>query len=329
MAQNNEFDDGFQHKNHYNDDDYFVTDEQSPTEVMQPVAQPQEETHEYDQTEFTYPPEEELGEPYENPEYFNLSDFHYENLSPQDTYGGEWVTRNAYDDLYENTAFLDNELATVSRDSRAYYNEVSRLQSQIEAMSEEDQKNSKTLQARQQNIADKEDQLRLRESEMELTERKNNVWKWAATIIAVITTILFLTFLVLWTNARTNSSDVEGQKEAQTQQVQQMKDQLEAERQSKAEAETQVKDQQTRIDGLNKQVSDLNREREDQKKRFDDQENQLKELEQQVKDMDEIDVPTVTTTVESRSVETQTLHEQSDPVTVTATVTAPAENITE
>lgn len=328
----------------YNDSDYFVTDEESQTEVFEPVS-PQdngEEQYYRDSTEFIDPNTQGDYSDY-NSEYdqtqviFDLNDFHYDNLSPQDKYGDEWVTRNAYDELYDNALNLDDELATVSRDSRSYYNEVSRLQARIEEMSDEDQKNANSIRAKQDALEDREQELRQRESDVEYDEKKNKILKRVLIGVSIISSILALTFIFLWFGARSESRDAEGQNSVQTEQVQQLKDQLESERQAKATAENQAKDLQNRINGLNNQIAGINKERDEQKKKLDDQNKQLKDLEDQIKDLDNIDAATVTTTVESRTVETQvsTVREQSEPVTqtqvqtVTVTAVPPAETLVE
>lgn len=321
----------------YNDSDYFVTDEEPQTEVFEPVSPENDEKYYGDSTKFIDPnSSESYDDEFDQTQViFDLNDFHYDNLAPQDKYGDEWVTRNAYDELYDNAVSLDDELATVSRDSRSYYNEVSRLQARIEEMNDEDQKNANSIRAKQKALEDREQEIRQRESDIEYDEKKNIILKRVLIGVSIVSTILAITFVSLWLGARSDNKDAEGQNSMQTEQVQQLQEQLENERQAKATAENQAKDLQDRINGLNNQISEINKERDDQKKKLDDQNNQLRDLENQIKDLDNIDASTVTTTVESRSVETQvsTIREQSEPVTQTTTVTAtvapPANQVTE
>lgn len=335
------FDDD-QSQDDYNDSDYFVTDENSQTEVFETVSPHENGEKRYygeDHTEILNENEYDDYPGYDRSELiFDLNDFHYDNLSPQDTYGDEWVTRNAYDELYNNALNLDDELATVSRDSRSYYNEVSRLQARIEEMSDEDQKNAQSIRAKQEALEDRETELRQRESDVEYDEKKNKILKRTLIGVSIISSILALTFIFLWFGARNESRDAEGQNSMQNEQVQQLQEQLEGERKAKATAESQAKDLQDRVNGLNNQITDINKERDDQKKKLEDQNKQLKDLEEQIKDLDNIEAATVTTTVESRSIETQvsTVREQGEPVTqtqvqtvtVTANPTPPEEDLT-
>lgn len=336
------FDDDQSHDD-YNDSDYFVTDNDSQTEVFKSVSPQDNEDERYygeDETELIDTNNYDEYHDYDKTQViFDLNDFHYDNLSPQDKYGDEWVTRNAYDDLYGNAVSLDDELATISRDARGYYNEVSRLQARIEEMSDEDQKNANSIRAKQDALEDREQELRQRESDVEYDEKKNKILKRTLIGISIVSSILAITFIFLWFGARNESKDAEGQNSMQTEQVQQLQEELEGERQAKATAEGKAKDLQDRINGLNNQITDINKERDDQKKKLEDQNQQLKDLEEQIRDLDNIEASTVTTTVESRAVETQvsTVREQGEPVTetqvqtvtVTANPTPPEADLTQ
>jgi len=339
--KNDNFDDD-QSQNDYNDSDYFVTDENSQTEIFETVSPNENNEKRYygeDQTEILNENEYDDYPGYDSSQFiFDINDFHYDNLSPQDTYGDEWVTKNAYEDLYNNALNLDDELATVSRDSRSYYNEVSRLQARIEEMSDEDQKNAQSIRAKQEALEDRETELRQRESDVEYDEKKNKILKRTLIGVSIISSILALTFIFLWFGARNESRDAEGQNSMQSEQVQQLQEQLESEKKAKATAENQAKDLQDRVNGLNNQITDINKERDSQKKKLEDQNKQLKDLEEQIQDLDNIEAATVTTTVESRSIETQvsTVREQDEPVTqtqiqtvtVTPNPTPPEEDLT-
>lgn len=339
--KNDNFDDD-QSQNDYNDSDYFVTDENSQTEIFETVSPNENNEKRYygeDQTEILNENEYDDYPGYDSSQFiFDINDFHYDNLSPQDTYGDEWVTKNAYEDLYNNALNLDDELATVSRDSRSYYNEVSRLQARIEEMSDEDQKNAQSIRAKQEALEDRETELRQRESDVEYDEKKNKILKRTLIGVSIISSILALTFIFLWFGARNESRDAEGQNSMQSEQVQQLQEQLESEKKAKATAENQAKDLQDRVNGLNNQITDINKERDSQKKKLEDQNKQLKDLEEQIQDLDNIEAATVTTTVESRSIETQvsTVREQDEPVTqtqiqtvtVTSNPTPPEEDLT-
>ena len=205
-------------------------------------------------------------------------------------------------------------------------------------MSDEDQKNAQSIRAKQEALEDRETELRQRESDVEYDEKKNKILKRTLIGVSIISSILALTFIFLWFGARNESRDAEGQNSMQSEQVQQLQEQLESEKKAKATAENQAKDLQDRVNGLNNQITDINKERDSQKKKLEDQNKQLKDLEEQIQDLDNIEAATVTTTVESRSIETQvsTVREQDEPVTqtqiqtvtVTSNPTPPEEDLT-
>lgn len=317
---NNGYDDG------YNDDDYYSSD-QDPNPETQVIYNGAGYGSEYDDTQtqvYGDYQEQAHQEWMESGNYdFTLdnlidqykSQFDYNNLPRGHKYN-DWVAKSDYDGLYG--ALLD--VSDVSQDtigslyqqyqelsSRAQEKEtaINSLKTQVSNLTKRESASNSYNESKKRELEDQELAL-------EYQKKKHKGILYGSIGVAVVMSLLTLTFVLMWQGAKSDSQSEEERSSAHQERISDLESSLQSSRSDLSNAQSRANDLENKLDSANKRADDAEKAIKDVRGQVEERDKALEELN---KDIEELrnDPVTSTTTV------TQT----PDSRVVTSTITAP------
>lgn len=316
--------------------DNNIGNDDTPTQYI-PTQPYHDDTHPNTDEMPVVNPEDYNNRLYNDNDFENVDDIEYvdhnylawENL-PDDQKSGDWVAKQRYIDTYN---ILEDESARASRFAYAYsiaYNENEQLQTELEEAKEENIEsnlNKSNLINKNNSLTEEIEQL---EDEIRRKEETDKWKKIASYILIPLFLILAFVFFLLWRNAANPDNHADDRQQVQQEQVTNLKNSLENERQAKNDAVSQQQKLQEDIDKKDKDLQEVQKNLDSTKKQLNDSDKALDELNDKI---DELENQTAEKVTETETVEVekpgeaQTITETAngEPTTVTETVTNNAE----
>lgn len=304
----------------------FDADEQHeqdhPTEVMPPV--PEASTQAYSDYE-DYP---EYLDPDDAEENFyaalarqEYGTYHWDNLPSEAKYGSDYVVRDAYDEVYGELLASGESEARAARRYQVAWQRVETLESEQEGLRRDVNDAAERNRIERNSVeADKRD-VEERRAELEARERKDLTIKIALGVIATLLAISTVVFCMLWLSARSDRDSVSQGSAAQQEQVQQMKDNLNAMQSERDQATAENRALSERADGLNQQIADARKANEETQVKIEEKDKEIRDLTERLNEAENAPAETVTETA-VREGTGRTVTETQSPSTVTVTETA-------
>lgn len=249
--------------------------------------------------------------------------FHWDNLPSEAKYGTDYVVRDAYDEVYGELLASGESEARAARRYQVAWQRVETLESEQEGL-RRDVNDAAHRNRMERNAidADKRD-VEARQAELDARERKDLAVKVTLGVIASLLAISTVVFCALWLSARSDRDSVSQGSVAQQEQVQQMKDNLNAMQSERDQATAENRALSERADGLNQQIGDLRKSNEETQAQIEEKDQEIQDLTERLDEAENAPAETVTeTAVREGTGRTVTETESASPSTVTVTETA-------
>lgn len=247
-------------------------------------------------------------------------DFHWDVLPPEHK-DGDWVSRDMYENMYNEFAITSAADAVLGKRHDELINKFNVQGNQLNQAIEARRRAEENEQlAANRNYSERAG-LDKREQEIQSQENKFRWTKYGLwTGVGVLALISILLSIWLF-NVKDDNKSVSGNSEAQKETISQLNKDLESERAAKQAAEGNNGELQKQVEELTGKTGDLSKERDDLKSQIEERDKQLKELSERIDSIEDVEPTTVTKTVPA---EAQTVTEQANAETITQTVTETA-----
>lgn len=296
-----------------------------PTEVLPPVSDGDTQAYsEYEDYPEYLDPEDAEENFYADLARQEYGVYHWDNLPSEAKYGEDYVVRDAYDNVYGQLLTSGESEARAARRYQVAWQRVETLESEQEGLRREANEAAERNRIERNSVESDKRDVDARRAEMESDERRSLTIKIVLGVIATLLAITTVLFCMLWLSARSDRDSVSQGSAAQQEQVQQMKDNLNAMQAERDQATAENRSLSERADGLNQQVNDIRKTNEESQKKIEERDKEIKELTDALRDAEERPAETITETAVRESpgrTVTQTQTESPSTVTVTETAT--------